>query len=79
MKVYSWKNTQYSQFNESDTLLLVSGVHFGNHSNTGEIAVFNLEVENLSIFMKTFHFKVICFLNSPGELRHTMPDVKQTV
>lgn len=43
MKVYSWKNTQYSQFNESDTLLLVSGVHFGNHSNTGEIAVFNLE------------------------------------
>lgn len=44
MKVYSWKNTQFSQFNESDTLLLVSGVHFGNHSNTGEIAVFNLEV-----------------------------------
>ncbi|KAI9565671.1 hypothetical protein GHT06_009463 [Daphnia sinensis] len=43
MKVYSWKNTQFSQFNESDTLLLVSGVHFGNHSNTGEIAVFNLE------------------------------------
>ncbi len=44
MKIYSWKNTQFSQFNESDTLLLVSGVHFGNHSNTGEIAVFNLEV-----------------------------------
>jgi len=50
MKVYSWKNTQFSQFNESDTLLLVSGVHFGNHSNTGEIAVFNLEVN--SIFRK---------------------------
>ncbi|XP_046635564.1 F-box/WD repeat-containing protein 5-like isoform X1 [Daphnia pulicaria] len=48
MKVYSWKNTQFSQFNESDTLLLVSGVHFGNHSNTGEIAVFNLE-ENFVI------------------------------
>lgn len=46
MKVYSWKNTQFSQFNESDTLLLVSGVHFGNHSNTGEIAVFNLEVSS---------------------------------
>ena len=29
MKDYSWKYTQFSQFNQSDTLLLVSGVHFG--------------------------------------------------
>lgn len=43
MKQYSWKYTQYSQFNESDTLLLVSGVHFGTpHSTSGEIAVFSL-------------------------------------
>jgi len=42
MKLYSWKNTQYSEFNETDTLLLVSGVHFGSHSNTGGIAVFRI-------------------------------------
>lgn len=44
MKTHSWKYTQYSQFNESDTLLLVSGVHFGTpHSTSGEIAVFSVE------------------------------------
>ncbi|CAG9814259.1 unnamed protein product [Phaedon cochleariae] len=44
MKSFKWKYTQYSQFNESDTLLLVSGVHFGTtHSTSGEIAVFNLD------------------------------------
>ncbi|XP_011504253.1 PREDICTED: F-box/WD repeat-containing protein 5 [Ceratosolen solmsi marchali] len=43
MKVFSWKYTQFSQFNSSDTLLLVSGVHFGTpHSTSGEIAVFRL-------------------------------------
>lgn len=47
MKSFSWKYTQFSQFNESDTLLLVSGVHFGTpHSTSGEIAVFNLEGNN---------------------------------
>ncbi|GLH08287.1 Uncharacterized protein GBIM_13548 [Gryllus bimaculatus] len=44
MKVFSWKYTQFSQFNQSDTLLLVSGVHFGTpHSTSGEIAVFSLQ------------------------------------
>lgn len=44
MKIFSWKYTQFSQFNETDTLLLVSGVHFGTpHSTSGEIAVFNLD------------------------------------
>ncbi|XP_060516665.1 F-box/WD repeat-containing protein 5 [Cylas formicarius] len=44
MKHFKWKYTQYSQFNETDTLLLVSGVHFGTtHSTSGEIAVFNLD------------------------------------
>ena len=42
MREFTWKYTQYSQFNETDTLLLVSGVHFGAHSTSGEIAVFNL-------------------------------------
>ena len=40
---FNWKYTQYSVFNESDTLLLVSGVHFGNMSTSGEIAVFSIE------------------------------------
>ncbi|KAK3886739.1 hypothetical protein Pcinc_009117 [Petrolisthes cinctipes] len=44
MKIHSWKYTQFSQFNSSDTLLLVSGVHFGTYNSTsGEIAVFTLE------------------------------------
>lgn len=44
MKDFSWKYTQLSQFNESDTLLLVSGVHFGTpHSTSGEIAVFSIQ------------------------------------
>ncbi|XP_076683454.1 F-box and WD repeat domain containing 5 [Andrena cerasifolii] len=43
MKTFNWKYTQYSQFNSSDTLLLVSGVHFGTPLSTlGEIAVFRL-------------------------------------
>ncbi|XP_011204891.1 F-box/WD repeat-containing protein 5 isoform X1 [Bactrocera dorsalis] len=44
MKQFSWKYTQYSQFNQSDTLLLVSGVHFGSPiSTSGEIAVFTVD------------------------------------
>lgn len=43
MKMYSWNYTQFSQFNETDSLLLVSGVHFGAHTASGEIAVFNVE------------------------------------
>lgn len=44
MKEFSWKYTQFTQFNSSDTLLLVSGVHFGsNLSTSGEIAVFTLQ------------------------------------
>lgn len=43
MKALCWKYTQFSQFNQTDTLLLVSGVHFGTpHSTSGEIAVFSL-------------------------------------
>lgn len=43
MKSFSWKYTQFSQFNSNDTLLLVSGVHFGTPlSTSGEIAVFRL-------------------------------------
>lgn len=46
MKTFSWKYTQFSQFNCTDTLLLVSGVHFGTpHSTSGEIAVFRVARE----------------------------------
>ena len=47
MQEFTWKYTQYSQFNETDSLLLVSGVHFGSHSTSGEIAVFSLVGEFL--------------------------------
>lgn len=51
MKQFSWKYTQYSQFNRTDTLLLVSGVHFGSpHSTSGEIAVFY--VDNNSSYLR---------------------------
>lgn len=44
MRMYSWQYAQFSQFNESDTLLLVSGIHSTKlHSTSGVIAVFNLE------------------------------------
>lgn len=43
MKQLSWKYTQFSQWNRSDSLLLVSGVHFGSFNSTsGEIAVFSV-------------------------------------
>ncbi|RWS30144.1 F-box/WD repeat-containing protein 5-like protein [Leptotrombidium deliense] len=42
MKAFNWNYTQFSQFNEIDTLLLVSGVHFGAQTASGEIAVFSL-------------------------------------
>ncbi|XP_064650003.1 F-box/WD repeat-containing protein 5-like [Lineus longissimus] len=43
LKNFTWKYTQFSQFNQSDTLLLVSGVHFGSFSTSGEIVVFSLK------------------------------------
>ncbi|XP_076283274.1 F-box and WD repeat domain containing 5 [Lasioglossum baleicum] len=43
MKSFRWKSTRFSQFNSSDTLLLVSGAHPGSESVfIGEIAVFSL-------------------------------------
>ncbi|KAL3870289.1 hypothetical protein ACJMK2_038365 [Sinanodonta woodiana] len=45
MRKFTWKYTQFSQFNQSDTLLLVSGVHFGNHTTNGEIMIFSLQGE----------------------------------
>lgn len=42
-KDFSWRYTQFSQFNKTDTSLLVSGVHYGNMTTSGEIAVFDLQ------------------------------------
>ncbi|XP_071489302.1 F-box/WD repeat-containing protein 5-like [Diadema antillarum] len=44
-ELFRWQFTQFSQFNTTDSLLLVSGVHFGPNSTSGEIAVFNLKEE----------------------------------
>lgn len=43
MVQFLWKFPQFSAFNSSDTLLLVSGVHFGPLSSTGEIIIFGLD------------------------------------
>lgn len=66
MKMYSWKYAQFSQFNESDTLLLVSGIHSAKlHTISGVIAVFNLEgnlhrqfsrVLNIVVYIATNQF-----------------------
>ena len=53
MKKFTWKYTQFSQFNESDTLLLVSGVFFGSQSTSGEIVVYSL-VGKISHFSKVY-------------------------
>ena len=45
MKLYLWKYTQFAQFNTSDTMLLVSGVHPGDNVTMGEIAVFSIHRE----------------------------------
>ncbi|KZC13589.1 F-box/WD repeat-containing protein 5 [Dufourea novaeangliae] len=43
MESFRWEYTQFSQFNSSDSLLLVSGARFETpHSTSGEIAVFSL-------------------------------------
>lgn len=56
--MFKWEYTQYSQFNESDTLLLISGVHFGTpNSSSGEIAVFSLgSLTNDECFGFIFYF-----------------------
>lgn len=43
MEVLRWRTTEYCEFNQSDTLLLVSGIYFGSRlTNSGEIAVFSI-------------------------------------
>uniref|UniRef100_A0A3Q1MN48 F-box/WD repeat-containing protein 5 n=2 Tax=Bos TaxID=9903 RepID=A0A3Q1MN48_BOVIN len=43
MRPYNWSYTQFSQFNQDDSLLLASGVFLGPHnSSSGEIAVISL-------------------------------------
>lgn len=43
MRKLTWKFPQYAQFNESDTLIMVSGIHFGPSTTTGEIAVYGFQ------------------------------------
>ena len=59
MKTFRWRYTQFSQFNSTDTLLLVSGVHFGTpHTTSGEIAVFRVARE-ISIIKFLFYILFI--------------------
>jgi len=60
MKSFNWSYTHFSQFNETDTLLLVSGVHFGDHSSSGEIAVFSLDE-----FLVRFYLIIFSHLFNP--------------
>lgn len=48
---YRWKYTQFSQFNAGDKLLLVSGVHPGDNSTLGEIAIFTLRRTHTKLFL----------------------------
>ncbi|XP_008593260.1 PREDICTED: F-box/WD repeat-containing protein 5 isoform X2 [Galeopterus variegatus] len=49
MRPYNWSYTQFSQFNQDDSLLLASGVFLGPHnSSSGEIAVISLETSLIS-------------------------------
>nr|KAF6280274.1 F-box and WD repeat domain containing 5 [Pipistrellus kuhlii] len=44
MRPYNWSYSQFSQFNQDDSLLLASGVFLGPHSNSsGEIVVISLD------------------------------------
>lgn len=52
MKTFNWKYTQFSEFNSSDTLLLVSGVNSGTPlTTTGEIAVFRLARKDIKLLI----------------------------
>ena len=46
LRELGWTYTQFSEFNSSTTLLLVSGVLNQDYSE-GEVAIFNLESEEL--------------------------------
>ncbi|ELU06661.1 hypothetical protein CAPTEDRAFT_220138 [Capitella teleta] len=49
MKNLNWKYTQFSQFNQNDTLLLVSGVYDGPFNFFGEIAVFTISPDSFQL------------------------------
>ena len=56
MKILGWKFTQFSQFNQSDALLLVSGICLETPLCTsGEIAVFSLEGKLKKILLTFLH------------------------
>lgn len=52
MRIFQWKYTQFTQFNRDDTLLLVSGVHFGQHTTSGDIAVFSISTNDFKFLCK---------------------------
>ncbi|VCW69694.1 unnamed protein product [Gulo gulo] len=59
MRPYNWSYTQFSQFNQDDSLLLASGVFLGPHnSSSGEIAVISLDITSCSVLWLNNAFQV---------------------
>lgn len=59
--MFHWKYTQFSQFNSDNTLIMVSGVHVGPNSTSGEIAVFALKrkTSGLPFFLRLLSATVL--------------------
>lgn len=67
MKAYDWKYTQYSEFNASDTLIMVSGVYKGDQRTTaGEIAVFSVVGECDKIIQSSTAIRAITIFDLFG-------------
>lgn len=75
MTKFCWKFTHFSQFNQSDTLLLVSGVHFGlPQSTSGEIAVFSLGGKEK--FVWQIDFKMVSYVDFIYETLNFLDDLE---
>ena len=50
---FNWKFASFSQFNTSDTMLMVSGAYFGTGPflTAGEVVIFDLESESVGYLL----------------------------
>ena len=68
VKVFRWKYTQYSEFNENDTMLLVSGVKNGTN-NAGQIAIFDIPSFDLLTYVSNEPYDVFgCWFSEDAML-----------
>lgn len=61
MRPFSWNYAQFSAFNQSDTLLMVSGVHLGPLSHSGELVIFSVRGKQDGLEMQC---KVCCYISA---------------